>query len=175
MVPVNGPTAQRRVIGTLQNNSNSTPGMGSIQVPFGNVSITSPPGMNGAMGGVGQSNHNGMMARGMDAMSVHQGVRMVPVGGQFVQQNQQLTDEERQQQRNRVSKQQRMLLFLRHCAKCNNGDCQYGKHCQQGRELWNHIGTCKNSECKFSRQNMQDTHAFFGIQEYWQLSGFVQQ
>jgi E1A/CREB-binding protein len=61
-----------------------------------------------------------------------------------------------QQQRMRmqyVQKQQRWLLFLRHCAKCtqNEESCQYKRNCRIGKELWHHILTCTDPQCKFAR------------------------
>ncbi len=40
-----------------------------------------------------------------------------------------------------VQKQQRWLLFLRHCAKCRapGDECQLKTQCKFGKQLWTHI------------------------------------
>lgn len=40
-----------------------------------------------------------------------------------------------------IQKQQRWLLFLRHCAKCqqDEAECQFSRSCRVGKELWTHI------------------------------------
>lgn len=52
-----------------------------------------------------------------------------------------------------ITKQQRWLLFLRHCAKCTlpPGECQYKDTCAMAKELWNHLIKCKDENCKFPR------------------------
>ena len=52
-----------------------------------------------------------------------------------------------------VHKQQRWLLFLRHCAKCTRADneCQYGQSCMVAKQLWRHILTCANADCSYPR------------------------
>lgn len=52
-----------------------------------------------------------------------------------------------------IAKQQRWLLFLRHCAKCNaiQGDCQYGQSCTVAKALWRHILECANPQCNYPR------------------------
>ncbi len=52
-----------------------------------------------------------------------------------------------------IQKQQRWLLFLRHCAKCQQGEeqCQFGRSCRVGKELWQHILSCSGTECPFPR------------------------
>ena len=52
-----------------------------------------------------------------------------------------------------VHKQQRWLLFLRHCAKCNRPDnqCQYGQSCMVAKQLWRHILTCSDPACSYPR------------------------
>ena len=55
-----------------------------------------------------------------------------------------------------VHKQQRWLLFLRHCAKCNRpnqGDnqCQYGQSCMVAKQLWRHILNCADPHCSYPR------------------------
>ena len=58
----------------------------------------------------------------------------------------------RQEQfRNQILKQQRLLLFLRHCAKCKSQTCQHARSCATGKELWHHIVRCSNEECNFPR------------------------
>ena len=49
-----------------------------------------------------------------------------------------------------ISRHQRMLLFLRHCAKCSDPvGCRYGWRCESGKELWQHIFSCCNPRCTF--------------------------
>lgn len=52
-----------------------------------------------------------------------------------------------------ITKQQRWLLFLRHCAKCTlpPGECQYKDTCALAKELWNHLIKCKDENCKYPR------------------------
>lgn len=52
-----------------------------------------------------------------------------------------------------IIKQQRWLLFLRHCAKCTlpPGECQYKDTCALAKELWSHLITCKDENCKYPR------------------------
>ena len=52
-----------------------------------------------------------------------------------------------------IAKQQRWLLFLRHCAKCQSADnaCQYGQSCAIAKQLWRHILTCSDGNCTYSR------------------------
>jgi hypothetical protein len=53
--------------------------------------------------------------------------------------------------RQQIQKQQRLLLFLRHCAKCQDPRCSYGHHCSVGKDLWNHIVNCADHECNYPR------------------------
>jgi hypothetical protein len=68
------------------------------------------------------------------------------------QQQQQLgkTLDDRQQY---IQKQQRWLLFLRHCAKCQQTEeeCQFSRSCRVGKELWTHILQCNNPKCEYPR------------------------
>lgn len=49
-----------------------------------------------------------------------------------------------------IFRHQRMLLFLRHCAKCSDPvACRYGWRCESGKELWKHIFSCGNPRCTF--------------------------
>lgn len=52
-----------------------------------------------------------------------------------------------------ILKQQRWLLFLRHCARCTlpEGQCQYGRNCTVAKQLWNHLVHCKDQECSYAR------------------------
>ena len=52
-----------------------------------------------------------------------------------------------------IAKQQRWLLFLRHCAKCTAqpGECQYGQPCTVAKALWRHILECANPQCPYPR------------------------
>ena len=52
-----------------------------------------------------------------------------------------------------VAKQQRWLLFLRHCAKCQaaEGHCTYGQSCTVAKQLWRHILTCADPNCEYPR------------------------
>ncbi|GAB4815528.1 hypothetical protein N2152v2_002574 [Parachlorella kessleri] len=70
------------------------------------------------------------------------------------QQQQQLHNE--QQRKQQILKQQRWLLFLRHCAKCPAGvegeaQCQYGTTCHVAKELWKHLINCKDQFCTYPR------------------------
>lgn len=58
--------------------------------------------------------------------------------------------QERQQY---IQKQQRWLLFLRHCAKCqqDEAECQFSRSCRVGKELWTHILQCNNPQCAYPR------------------------
>ena len=60
---------------------------------------------------------------------------------------------ERAQKKEYVAKQQRWLLFLRHCAKCQapEGQCTYGDSCTPAKELWRHILTCADPHCQYPR------------------------
>ena len=67
-----------------------------------------------------------------------------------------LTPEQRaelQQKKEYVAKQQRWLLFLRHCAKCTvpEGQCQYSGSCTVAKQLWRHILNCADPECSYPR------------------------
>jgi E1A/CREB-binding protein len=52
-----------------------------------------------------------------------------------------------------IQKQQRWLLFLRHCAKCqlDETECQFSRGCGVGTELWTHILQCNNPACTVPR------------------------
>lgn len=52
-----------------------------------------------------------------------------------------------------ILKQQRWLLFLRHCARCQlqEGQCQYGRNCTVAKQLWQHLVHCKETSCEFPR------------------------
>ena len=58
---------------------------------------------------------------------------------------------DRQLMKQQILKQQRMLLFLRHCAKCSDPSCQYKDNCKVGKDLWQHIMACINPSCKHPR------------------------
>lgn len=55
--------------------------------------------------------------------------------------------------RMQILKQQRWLLFLRHCAKCSvpDGDCQYGDNCMVAKQLWQHLNDCRDDQCAYPR------------------------
>lgn len=57
------------------------------------------------------------------------------------------------QRKQQILKQQRWLLFLRHCARCqlSEGQCQYGRNCTVAKQLWQHLVHCKEPNCKYSR------------------------
>ena len=52
-----------------------------------------------------------------------------------------------------IQKQQRWLLFLRHCAKCTQTEqeCQFSRSCRVGKELWQHILQCTDVKCAYPR------------------------
>lgn len=59
----------------------------------------------------------------------------------------------REERKNQILKQQRWLLFLRHCAKCTAGpnQCQYKTTCALAKELWRHLIDCKDDQCQYPR------------------------
>jgi len=61
--------------------------------------------------------------------------------------------QQQQQRKEYVAKQQRWLLFLRHCAKCQapEGRCQYGQSCTVAKQLWRHILNCADPACEYPR------------------------
>lgn len=51
-----------------------------------------------------------------------------------------------------IAKQQRWLLFLRHCARCEaDKDCPYGNSCIVAKALWRHIMACNDQGCPYPR------------------------
>lgn len=52
-----------------------------------------------------------------------------------------------------IAKQQRWLLFLRHCAKCQAPDntCRFQESCRIAKQLWRHILTCSDGKCPYAR------------------------
>ena len=48
-------------------------------------------------------------------------------------------------------KQQRLLLFLRHCSKCKDENCTQVPSCKTGKELWHHLVRCGDHKCKYPR------------------------
>lgn len=59
--------------------------------------------------------------------------------------------EDKERMKTQILKQQRMLLFLRHCAKCVATECSYGENCKVGKELWKHIMNCVDANCSYTR------------------------
>ncbi len=62
-----------------------------------------------------------------------------------------LSDAQRNLLRAKVTKQQKMLLFLRHCAKCQITNCKFSANCEIGKSLWAHIMQCSNPTCTYQR------------------------
>lgn len=60
---------------------------------------------------------------------------------------------QRQKKQEFILKQQRWLLFLRHCAKCQypDGQCNYGSSCAVAKQLWQHILGCSDARCEYPR------------------------
>ena len=60
---------------------------------------------------------------------------------------------QRQKKQEFILKQQRWLLFLRHCAKCQfpDGQCNYGSSCAVAKQLWQHILGCSDARCSYPR------------------------
>lgn len=60
---------------------------------------------------------------------------------------------QRQKKQEFILKQQRWLLFLRHCAKCQypDGQCNYGTSCGVAKQLWQHILGCSDARCEYPR------------------------
>jgi E1A/CREB-binding protein len=52
-----------------------------------------------------------------------------------------------------IMKQQRWLLFMRHCAKCQQDEeeCPFKRSCRVGKGLWEHILGCADSRCQYPR------------------------
>lgn len=52
-----------------------------------------------------------------------------------------------------IDKQQRWLLFLRHCAKCRATEdaCRFGRSCTVVKELWEHVLRCGAVACAYPR------------------------
>ena len=50
-----------------------------------------------------------------------------------------------------VGKQRRLLLFMRHCARCRQSerDCSLAARCTFGKQLWSHLMHCANTECAY--------------------------
>ena len=48
----------------------------------------------------------------------------------------------------RLTRKQRWLVFMRHCAQCE-GECHIRDQCDFGKRLRQHCNTCVNSECSF--------------------------
>lgn len=57
------------------------------------------------------------------------------------------------QRQHYIQKQQRWLLFLRHCAKCQQTEdqCQFKDSCKVGKDLWKHILGCQETSCPYPR------------------------
>lgn len=131
MMPVSTPAAR-----------SSSPGMGGLSLP-GALEQPDPAGGAAAAGNAAQQQQPGQVQQQQDD----------------VQQQQQLFSgndsahrsvAERQQY---IQKQQRWLLFLRHCAKCqqDEAECQFSRSCRVGKELWTHILQCNNPHCTYPR------------------------
>jgi E1A/CREB-binding protein len=96
---------------------------------------------------------------GNNGMAVQQPYNMVPgpsangTHGMPPGSNQSTTTTQHRQDqfRNQILKQQRLLLFLRHCAKCKNPKCTHAQSCETGKELWHHLVRCKDDLCKYPR------------------------
>lgn len=69
------------------------------------------------------------------------------------QQDPQYIAKQRQKKQEFILKQQRWLLFLRHCAKCQypDGQCNYGASCAVAKQLWQHILGCSDARCEYPR------------------------
>lgn len=53
-----------------------------------------------------------------------------------------------------IKTNQQWLLFLRHCAKCQQveAECRFGESCRVGKELWTHILQCNDTkQCSHPR------------------------
>ena len=69
------------------------------------------------------------------------------------QQQQQQAETNARLKKEYIIKQQRWLLFLRHCAKCQfpDGQCSYGSSCAVAKQLWQHILSCSDQNCEYPR------------------------
>ncbi|KAK9866771.1 hypothetical protein WJX84_010523 [Apatococcus fuscideae] len=83
-----------------------------------------------------------------DVLNGHMGNGQHSLAGLSAEQRQEL-----QQKKEYVAKQQRWLLFLRHCAKCTvpEGQCQYSSSCTVAKQLWRHILNCADPDCSYPR------------------------
>ena len=128
MVPLGGPMGGPGLGG---------PGMGSPSLGGGSMGgglgMPGIPGMSALNPGPGPGD-GGAGGGGMDAQ-MHMRMRDL------------------QHKKEYVAKQQRWLLFLRHCAKCQaaEGQCTYGQSCTVAKQLWRHILTCADPNCEYPR------------------------
>jgi hypothetical protein len=105
-------------------------------VPVSNVTSASLSGVDAALGAVMPNGPGGQEPQ-------------LPAGnGEHAMHERQL-----QERQLYIQKQQRWLLFLRHCAKCQMAEteCQFGRSCRVGKELWQHILQCNETNCQFPR------------------------
>ncbi|BDA47644.1 probable histone acetyltransferase HAC1 [Coccomyxa sp. Obi] len=121
-------------------------GMGGMGGPSGmsGPSGMGSPGMGGSSMGIG----------GMPGIPGLPGIGSQSSGGDLgMDPRTQAQLQHVQNKKEYVAKQQRWLLFLRHCAKCTapEGQCTYGQSCTVAKQLWRHILTCADPNCEYPR------------------------
>ena len=84
--------------------------------------------------------------------------QMPDASGSGDQQDPAFLAKQRQKKHEFILKQQRWLLFLRHCAKCQypDGQCNYGPSCAVAKQLWQHILGCSDARCEYPRYSSPD-------------------
>lgn len=114
----------------------TSPGMGGLSLAAAMESLPADPGA-AAGGGLEQPQQPGQ-----DDASQQQFLTGNDNANRSLQERQQY-----------IQKQQRWLLFLRHCAKCqqDEAECQFARSCRVGKELWTHILQCNNPQCGYPR------------------------
>uniref|UniRef100_A0A383VQ25 histone acetyltransferase n=1 Tax=Tetradesmus obliquus TaxID=3088 RepID=A0A383VQ25_TETOB len=112
------------------------------------------PGSNGGMllPGSSAALQPGATSPNMDLPAVSQ-AGAGQAGPGFPQQSGEQLQKNLQDRQQYIQKQQRWLLFLRHCGLCQQGECQVGHSCSVGKELWAHMSSCSNAKCTYRHCN----------------------
>ncbi|WIA32932.1 hypothetical protein OEZ86_006100 [Tetradesmus obliquus] len=108
------------------------------------------PGSNGGMllPGSSAALQPGATSPNMDLPAVSQ-AGAGQAGPGFPQQSGEQLQKNLQDRQQNIQKQQRWLLFLRHCGLCQQGECQVGHSCSVGKELWAHMSSCSIAKCTY--------------------------
>ncbi|KAK9824572.1 hypothetical protein WJX72_011411 [[Myrmecia] bisecta] len=159
MIPIPGQGSQQMMQGMVpvmhQNQGMSQglqgPGMGMMNSGMGSMGSMGHPGSSAgspSLSGMSQmpgqsSTASQQMMPGMNPMDPNNAAGQHDA--EFVA--------KQEARRQYIAKQQRWLLFLRHCAKCQapEGQCQYGSSCTVSKALWRHILTCADPQCDYPR------------------------